>query len=109
LRLAPDAKEDAIIGQALAAATAYGVKKYGKVDDGTGAVPPVMVDRYPVDTTTLPEHARQACMIHAAWLYRRRDSADGMVGFGDMGAIRVGRVPSDVLDMYGQDAPMVFG
>jgi len=108
LRMQPDPKEDAIIDQARSAAVSYGVKRYGKVDDGTGAIPPVMVDRYPTDSTTVPEHARQACMIHAAWMYRRRDSSDGTIGF-EVGAIRVGRIPADILDLYGADAPVVFG
>jgi hypothetical protein len=43
----------------------------------------------------LPDAAHEACLIHAARLYRRR-TIDGTIGFGDMGAIRVGRYDADV-------------
>jgi hypothetical protein len=102
LRLQPDAKEDAIIGQALAAATAYGVARYGR--DATTGLP-----IHDVDAVDVPENGRQACMIHAARLYRRRDSVDGTIGFGDGGAIRVGRVDADIIDLYGLNTRVVFG
>jgi len=102
LRLQADPKEDAIIDQARNAAIEYGVRRFGK-DATTGN------DLYPVDTTDLPESARQACQIHAARLYKRRDSVDGTIGFGDLGAIRVGRVDADVEALYAQRARMVFG
>ena len=102
LRLQPDAKEDAIIDQARNAAIDYGVRRFGKD-------PTTLVDRYPADTVDLPETARQACQIHAARLYRRRDSIDGTIGFGDIGAIRVGRADADVEGLYGQQAPVIFG
>jgi hypothetical protein len=107
LRLQPDPKEDAIIDAARVAAIEYGVSKYGKVDDGTGTG--TMVDRYPVDSTTVPDSGRQAATMHSARLYRRRDSVDGTIAFGDMGAIRVGRVDADIEALYGLFSPLVFG
>jgi len=104
LRLQPDAGEDAIIEQARQAAIDYGIERFGY---DTSQVPPVAW--YPIDTTTLPESARQACMMHAARLYRRRDSIDGTIWGGDAGAIRVGRIDPDIDALYAQHAPLVFG
>jgi hypothetical protein len=96
LRLQPDANEDAVIGTALAAAIDYGNRRLnlggGWVDDGT-----------------LPDAAHEACLLHAARLYRRRDSLDGTIAWGDAGAIRVGRVDPDVDMLYATVGPVVFG
>jgi hypothetical protein len=96
LRLQPDPTEDGIISTALAAAIDYGNRRLnlggGWIDDGT-----------------LPDAAHQACLLHAARLYRRRDSIDGTIGFGDLGVVRVGRVDADVDMLYATVAPMVFG
>lgn len=109
LRLQPDATEDGIIGTALAAAVDYGQRRLGSVTvtnpDGTTTTTP----KYPGDTTTLPDTGHEACLIHAARLYRRRDSIDGTIGFGDMGAIRVGRTDADVEMLYSTLGPLVFG
>jgi len=102
LRLQPDAAEDAIIEQCRLAAIDYGISRFG-TDPTTGN------DVYPIDTTTLPDTARQACQMHAARLYRRRDSIDGTIWGGDAGAIRVGRIDPDIDAMYAQHAPLVFG
>jgi hypothetical protein len=96
LRLQPDPTEDAVIGTALAAAIDYGNRRMnlggGWVEDGT-----------------LPDAAHQACLFHAARLYRRRDSIDGTIGFGDLGVVRVGRTDVDRDDLYAVIAPLVFG
>jgi hypothetical protein len=34
--------------------------------------------------------------MHAARLYKRRDSLDGTIGLPDMGMLRVGRFDSDI-------------
>ena len=102
LRLQPDPNEDGVLGTALAAAIDYGQGKYGN-DPVTGD------PAYPGDTTDLPDSGHEACLIHASRLYRRRDSVDGTISWGDMGAIRVGRVDPDVEALYALRAPMVFG
>ena len=51
----------------------------------------------------------QAALFHAARLYRRRDSLDGTIGFGDMGLVRVGRVDPDIEALYATVGPVVFG
>src|SRR5215831_16887073 len=95
LRLQPDAAQDAIIQSALAAAIDYGTERYGY--DATTGLP-----IYPPDTTSLPDSGYQACLMHAARLYRRRDTVDGTIGFGDAGVVRVGRVDPDIDALYAQ-------
>jgi hypothetical protein len=96
LRLQPDPVEDGIIGTALAAAVDYGNRR---MNLGGGWI----------ENGTLPDAAHEACLFHAARLYRRRDSIDGALGFADTGLIRVGRYDPDKDDLYGSIAPMVFG
>lgn len=110
LRLQPDPDQDGIISTALAAAVDYGVGRMGFVVtlDIDGATL-IYTPRYPPDATDLPDSAHQACVMDAARLYRRRDSVDGTIGFGDMGAIRVGRTDADVERLYARAAPLVFG
>jgi Phage gp6-like head-tail connector protein len=98
LRLQPDNTEDGIITTALAAAIDYGNRRLNY--------------RYPVppfDDGTLPDAAHEACLLHAARLYRRRDSVDGTIAWGDMGVMRVGRGDPDVDAMYAVCGPLVFG
>src|SRR5262252_3200116 len=89
LRLAPDPNEDSVIATALAAAVDYGNRRLNY----TYPVPPY-------DNGLLPDAVNQACLLHAARLYRRRDSIDGTVGWGDMGLVRVGRVVPDIDMLY---------
>jgi hypothetical protein len=94
LRLQPDPAEDTVIQTALAAAIDYGVGR---------------VQKYPADTDVLPDRAHEACLIHAARLYRRRDTVDGTIGFGDLGVVRIGRVDADIEALYSSVGPWVFG
>lgn len=98
LRLQPDPTEDAVISSALAAAIDYGTRRLG-------GIPPT----YPPDTTALPDASHQAALMHAARLYRRRDTADGTIGFGELGPVRVGSRDPDIDALYALDAPLVFG
>jgi hypothetical protein len=98
LRLQPDNTEDGIITTALAAAIDYGNRRLNY--------------RYPVppsDDGTLPDVAHEACLLHAARLYRRRDSLDGTIWAGDAAGMRVGRVDPDVEALYSAVGPLVFG
>ena len=49
------------------------------------------------------------CYTHPR-LYRRRDSTDGTIGFGDAGVMRIGRTDPDIEALYDKGAvgPMVF-
>jgi len=98
LRMQPDPVEDGIITTALAAAIDYGNRRLNY--------------RYPIppnDDGTLPDVAHEACLFHAARLYRRRDSVDGTIAWGDLGAMRVGRVDPDIEALYTAAGPLVFG
>jgi hypothetical protein len=46
--------------------------------------------------TPVPIQVTQATIIQASRIYKRLDSPLGVAGFGDMGAIRVGKVDPDV-------------
>ena len=109
LRLQPDPTEDGFIQTALAAAIDAGQRRLGKTttDNGDGTFTTDYT--YPGDTTTLPDGCHEACLIHSARLYRRRDSLDGTIGFGDMGVVRVGRFDADIEYLYSQSTPMVIG
>jgi hypothetical protein len=111
LRLQPDPTEDGVIQTALSAAISYGMGRMGSqlVDNGDGTFGPGKVPTYPGDTQDLPDGAHEACLLHAARLYRRRDSIDGTLGFGDMGVVRVGRTDADVDALYANCGPVVFG
>jgi hypothetical protein len=111
LRLQPDATEDGYIQTGLAAATDHGIRRMGSqlVDNGDGTFGPALEPTYPGDTTTLPDAAHEACLLHSARLYRRRDSIDGTLGFGDLGVVRVGRTDADVDGLYASVGPVVFG
>ena len=108
LRMQPDPAEDAVIDQARAAAIDYGVRKLGQTTitnpDGTISI----TWTYPPDTTTLPSLAFDACVKHAARHYRRRDSMDGTIAWGE-GILRVGGADPDVERAYAALGPMVFG
>lgn len=101
LRLSANAEDDAIITSALAAAVDYGNRRTAyKWDPG---VDPATWDSY------MPDMVHLACVLHASRLYKRRDSIDGALGWGDSGIIRVGRADPDVNAMYDSVAPLVFG
>ena len=69
--------DDTLVGQDLAAAKAWVSNRVGSqwVTPGPGF---------------LPDPLFTACQMEAARLFRRRDSVDGTIGWGDMGVIRVG-------------------
>lgn len=46
---------------------------------------------------SVPDAVKQATLIHAAKVYKRRESAEGVLGFNEFGPVRVGaRVDPDV-------------
>ena len=46
--------------------------------------------------TAVPTAITQACVILSLRQFKRYDSPTGVLGFGDMGAVRVGRIDPDV-------------
>jgi hypothetical protein len=96
LRLQVDPTEDAVIDSARLAAIDFGIRYLGG-------------GRFPADTVDLPDTAHQAAIQHAARLYKRRDSVDGTLGYGELGVVQVGRTDPDVLALYSVVRPAVFG
>lgn len=45
----------------------------------------------------IPDAINQACVMHAARIFNRKESPQGVAGWGDFGAIRVGRTDPDVV------------
>jgi hypothetical protein len=101
LRLQPDPVEDGFIQTALDAAIDYGNRRTNYRWDPNAA--PSQWE------TGLPDAVHEACAIHAAQLYKRRDSLDGTIGFGDLGLVRVGRFDRDIEALYSAVGPLVFG
>jgi hypothetical protein len=95
LRLQPDPTEDAVIDTARSAAISYGVARVNAA--------------FPSDATYVPDECFEAALLDAARIYRRRDSLDGTIVWGDAGAIRVGRADPDVERLYALVGPVVFG
>jgi len=97
----PDPVEDGVIDQARTAAVDYGNRRTNYLWD-------------PNDPTVwpspqLPDTVFQACVLHASRLYRRRDTVDGTISWGDAGVVRVGRADPDIEALYGSVGPVVFG
>jgi hypothetical protein len=101
LRMQPDPVEDLVIADALAAAIDYGNRRTNYQWDPNTAPSQWQ--------TGLPDAVYLACKIHAARLYRRRDSIDGTIGFGDAGIVRVGRFDADIEALYSAVGPLVAG
>jgi hypothetical protein len=77
---AGDSGEDALIGTDLAAAVQW----------VSNRVDPQYVPGSATYAGTLPDPLYTSALMWAGRLYRRRDSVDGTIGWGDMGVIRVG-------------------
>ena len=91
----PDPTEDALIDTCRVAAINYAIIRTG--------------NQWAPDAANVPDEVVQAAVMDAAHLYRRRDSLDGTIAWGEMGAIRVGRSDPDVERAYDHNHPMVFG
>ena len=99
LRLQVSASDDSVIQTALAAAIDYGNRRtaYRWVPGSSSTwVQP------------MPASVHEAAVLHAARLYKRRDSIDGTVGWADVGLTHVGRVDPDVEALYSAVGPLVF-
>ena len=100
LRIASDDDDD-VMQMALAAALDYGERRTDHVyDPSTDGITP---------DPDVPGTVHHACLLHASRLYRRRDSTDGTIGFGDAGVVRIGRTDPDIEALYGAVGPMVVG
>jgi hypothetical protein len=97
VRLQEPTADDAVVESARLAAEHYVV---GRIDPGlwpkdAGGNPII-----PPDGSSAPnalwDPVYEATLLLAARLYRRRDSLDGTIGWGDTGVVRVGLKDPDV-------------
>jgi hypothetical protein len=94
-----DTADDAMIDTARTAAIDYGNRRTNyRWVPGASA-------RW---VTPMPDAVHEAALIHAAQLYRRRDSIDGTVGWVDIGISHLGSVDPDVERLYAAVGPLVF-
>jgi hypothetical protein len=63
----------------------------------------------PPTNTEIPNQLFAACQYEASRLYRRRDSVDGTIGWGDMGVVRVGPKDPDIETLLGAYLAIVIG
>jgi hypothetical protein len=56
----------------------------------------VILASIPPINTVVPDPLFTVAQYEAARLYRRRDSVDGTIGWGDMGVVRVGPKDPDI-------------
>jgi hypothetical protein len=81
--------DDALVATDLAAAITWTVNR----------VDPKYVPGSPTFIAPLPDPLFTVAQHEAARLYRRRDSVDGTIGWGDMGVVRVGPKDPDIETM----------
>jgi hypothetical protein len=108
VRLIEGSADDALVESARLAAIDYTI---GRLD-------PVMVGWVGSDGTVLepdpsvapvPDGVHEAALIYSGRFYRRRDSLDGTIGWGDMGVVRVGVKDNDAEAMLGRYIAVVVG
>jgi hypothetical protein len=100
LRLPDDTSNpDAVVEQARLAA----------IDYCTGRIDPTVWDTGDPSTADVPDGVHTAALLYAARFYRRRDSLDGTIGWGDMGVVRVGVKDNDAEALLAQYLAVVIG
>jgi hypothetical protein len=95
--IAGNSGDDSLISQDLAAAIAWVTMRVDPTYTATGS------------PYFLPDPLFTAAQYEAARLYRRRDSVDGTIGWGDMGVVRVGPKDPDIETMMAPYLAVVFG
>jgi hypothetical protein len=102
LRLPDPSADDEVIEAARVAAIDYCV---GRID-------PNLVGWASTDdplVSPVPDGVHEAALLLSARLYRRRDSLDGTIGWGEMGVVRVGLSDPDVVALLGRYLAVVIG
>jgi gp6-like head-tail connector protein len=98
LRLGDSPDEDPVLDDARLAA----------IDYVTGRVDPKWILIDPLGPQ-IPDGLKYATTLVASRFYRRRDSLDGTIGWGDMGVVRVGIKDPDVEAALARYLAMVAG
>jgi hypothetical protein len=99
LRIGSNPADDEVVASNLAAAIAW----------VTNRVDPMYVPGSPTFVAPLADPLWTAAQYEAARLYRRRDSVDGTIGWGDMGVVRVGPKDPDIETMITPYLALVVG
>jgi gp6-like head-tail connector protein len=98
-----DTADDAYVTTCLAAAIAWTQNRIDPVwVPGSPSYPT------PAPTPALEDPLFQVAQAEAARLYRRRDSVDGTIGWGDMGVVRVGPKDPDIETLIAPYLNVVF-
>ena len=96
LRLGTDTTDDPVVTQFLAAAIAWVTPRADPLYTTVGG------------SAFLPDPLFTVAVMEAGRLYRRRDSVDGTVGWGDLGVIRVGPKDPDIESQLAPYLAVVF-
>jgi hypothetical protein len=98
VRLQEPTVDDAIVESARLAAIDYCI---GRIDQAISG---------PLDgTAPIPDGIYEAALFAAARFYRRRDSLDGTIGWGEAGIVRVGYKDPDVDALLARYLAVVLG
>jgi hypothetical protein len=98
LRLQEPSADDAVVESARLAALDYVI---GRVDQSISG---------PLDGSgPIPDGLYEAALLYSARFYRRRDSLDGTIGWGEMGVVRVGLEDKDAEKLIGRYSAVVVG
>src|SRR5215472_5595565 len=99
-----DTTDDALVASELAAAIAWVTDRVDpKYIPGSATYPT------PAPTPPLADPLYAAALHEAGRLYRRRDSVDGTMGWGDMGVVRVGPKDPDIETMLAPYLNVIIG
>jgi hypothetical protein len=102
LRMPVDSSDDALIEAARLAAIDYCIGRIDRTlvgwDDTTDPA-----------SAPVPDAVHEAAALLSARFYRRRDSLDGTIGWGEMGVVRVGLSDPDVVALLGRYLAVVIG
>jgi hypothetical protein len=99
LRLQDPSVDDAVVESARLAA----------IDYCTNRVDPAYIGYDVTGAVFVSDSLFEAALLLSARLYRRRDSLDGTIGWGDMGVVRVGVKDNDVEALLAPSMAVVLG
>jgi hypothetical protein len=99
LRLGTDTSDDAVVTEQLNAATKWA---WNRCD------PQFWDQTNPNWVGYVPDPLFTVVVMEAGRLYRRRDSVDGTIGWGDMGVVRVGPKDPDIETLIAPYLNVVF-
>lgn len=61
-----------------------------------------------IPTDPWPANVEEAVLLQAARLYKRRNSPEGVTGFGDLGVVRITALDPDIDQLLGPDLAYWF-